>query len=66
MNKYRLIISDNGRGFPDEINFRETSSLGLQLVITLVKQLDGIIEKEYNNGTRFIITFSNIDYKERL
>ena len=54
---YTLIVSDNGLGFPENINFRKTDSLGLQLVNTLVEQLDATIEMETNNGTRFIINF---------
>src|SRR5205085_9012864 len=63
---YKLVICDNGRGFPADIDFRSTASLGLQLVITLVNQLDGKIEMINDNGTKFIIIFTNIDYKERL
>jgi two-component sensor histidine kinase len=55
--KFILIVSDNGRGFPENMDFRQTESLGLQLVTTLVDQIDGTIELERNHGTRFIITF---------
>ena len=34
--KFTLVVGDNGAGFPDDIDFRETESLGLQLVTTLV------------------------------
>jgi two-component sensor histidine kinase len=53
----RLTVSDNGVGFPEEINFRETESLGLQLVNDLVEQLDGAIELNKDTGTEFRITF---------
>jgi PAS domain S-box-containing protein len=52
-----LVISDNGKGIPDSIDFLTTQSLGLQLVNALVKQLDGKILLERNRGTKFIITF---------
>jgi len=53
-----LIISDNGVGFPKELDFRKTKSLGLQLVNTLVKdQLDGEIELDRSAGTKFEIKF---------
>lgn len=55
--KFTLVVCDNGAGFPEEVNFRETESLGLQLVTTLVDQIDGTIELERTEVTRFIITF---------
>lgn len=51
-----LIVGDNGTGFPENINFKETDSLGLQLVTTLTSQIDGIIELDRNKGTEFRIT----------
>jgi PAS domain S-box-containing protein len=54
---YTITISDNGCGFPENIDFRNTESLGLQLVISLVKQLDGEIKLNDNLGTEFIIKF---------
>lgn len=47
-------IYDNGVGFPKELNFRDTESLGLQLVNTLVEQHGGNIELETSEGTKFI------------
>ena len=55
--QFSLIVSDNGSGFPENIDFRNTASLGLQLVNTLVEQLEGKIELERNEGTNFIIRF---------
>ncbi|MBK7668113.1 MAG: PAS domain S-box protein [Sphingobacteriaceae bacterium] len=54
-----LEVSDNGKGFPKEIDFRNTNSLGLQLVNTLVEQLNGKLElKEHKGGgTSFLINF---------
>lgn len=54
-----LTISDNGVGFPKHINFRNTSSLGLQLVITLVEQIGGEIELNSGSGTKFLINFTS-------
>lgn len=54
---YSLNIADNGRGFPENIDFKNTESLGLQLVISLVKQLDGEISLNNNSGTEFLIKF---------
>lgn len=52
-----MIISDNGIGIPANINYRSTETLGLQLVVTLVNQVDGLINYEGNAGSKFIITF---------
>ena len=40
-DKYVLNIDDNGVGFPDNIDYKNTESLGLQLVTSLVDQIDG-------------------------
>lgn len=56
-NGYLIKIGDNGCGFPKNIDFRNTESLGLQLVISLVKQLDGEIILNNISGTEFIIKF---------
>lgn len=52
-----LIVGDTGVGFPEDLDFRNTSTLGLQLVNNLTSQLDGKIELNKNNGTEFRITF---------
>ncbi len=58
-NNFVLIVSDNGIGFPENINFRETETLGLQLVTLLSQQLDAKIEMTVSSGTTFKITFKN-------
>ncbi|MBN2110429.1 MAG: PAS domain S-box protein [Methanosarcinaceae archaeon] len=55
-----LKIRDNGVGLPSTIDFRNTDSLGLQLVTTLVDQIDGNIELDASNGTEFIIHFKEV------
>ncbi|MCK4829572.1 sensor histidine kinase [bacterium] len=52
-----LIISDNGIGFPKNLDFRNTKSLGLQLVCSLVDQLGGNIKLDRSKGTVFTIKF---------
>ncbi|MCI0716804.1 MAG: ATP-binding protein, partial [Chlorobi bacterium] len=58
-NHYELVVKDNGVGFPHNIDFKNTSSLGLQLVNTLVGQIDGEIEMENHAGTAYRIRFTN-------
>ncbi|NYB53087.1 MAG: PAS domain S-box protein [Methanobacteriaceae archaeon] len=64
--QYLLTVKDDGIGFPDNLDFRNTHSLGLQLVNTLVNQLDGTIELVKNKGTCFKIIFQEQKYKERV
>ena len=52
-----LTVSDNGTGFPETIDFRNTKSLGMQLIISLVSQIDGMIELDRSEGTSFKIAF---------
>ncbi|MCQ1534902.1 PAS domain S-box protein [Methanosarcina sp. KYL-1] len=52
-----LVISDNGSGFPENIDFENLNSLGLQLVNTLVEQIEGEIELKRKQGTEFRIEF---------
>ena len=56
---YVLTVADNGRGIPEEIDFRNVDSLGLQLITTLVEQIDGRIELSRDHGTEFNIWFNN-------
>ncbi|MBD2744641.1 histidine kinase dimerization/phosphoacceptor domain -containing protein [Coleofasciculus sp. FACHB-1120] len=59
-HQFILSVSDNGIGFPTDLDFRNTESLGLELVCTLTEQLDGTIELDSSKGTSFNITFSEI------
>ena len=48
-----FILSDNGIGIPANIDIENLESLGLQLVTSLVSQLDGELEIKRNKGTEF-------------
>ncbi len=52
-----LTISDNGVGIPENLDIEGLDSLGIQLVISLVDQLDGELELKRDNGTEFTIKF---------
>lgn len=56
-NYVYLSVSDNGKGFPKELDFRETESLGLQLVTTLSEQINAEITLQKTKGTIFNIKF---------
>lgn len=63
---YELIISDDGEGFPEDVDFKNTDTLGLQLVNNLVNQLDGEITLDRSRGTSFKIRFKELIYNERV
>jgi PAS domain S-box-containing protein len=60
---YEFIVKDNGIGFPEDIDFQKTNSLGLQMIKVLTSQIDGQIELDNNNGTEFKIKFKELEYK---
>ena len=53
-----LTVSDNGIGVPENFDLENPDGLGIQLVTTLVDQLDGELELKKNNGTGFTIRFT--------
>ena len=54
---YRLIIGDNGKGLPEGFDLSRVDSFGLKLVQLLVKQLNGSLIINQNNGLHFEIAF---------
>jgi two-component sensor histidine kinase len=52
-----LVVRDTGVGLPETLDFRDTDSLGLQLVCLLAEQLRGAITLERRAGTAFTVTF---------
>jgi two-component sensor histidine kinase len=58
-NELNLVIKDDGVGMPDDLDWKNSKSLGLKLVRTLVEnQLDGSVDMESTNGTKFTIKFN--------
>lgn len=55
-----LAIWDDGKGISKNIDYKNTQSLGLQLVNSLVEQLSGKMELQSkpNEGTKFVIEFN--------
>jgi PAS domain S-box-containing protein len=50
-----LTVADNGVGLPEDFDFRNTQSLGLQLVHMLTKQLRGELELHHDGGVSFMV-----------
>ncbi|MBL4861440.1 MAG: sensor histidine kinase [Crocinitomicaceae bacterium] len=59
--QFLMEIGDNGVGFPEDLNFRNSNSLGLMLIHKLAIQLRGNIEKDNSlGGTNYLVNFSEI------
>jgi len=56
-NEIEIKVEDNGVGMPEGFRVENTESLGLQLVQTLIEQLEGTIKLSTNEGTKYLITF---------
>ena len=56
-SRVRLVVEDDGVGFPESLDFRHCSSLGLKLVCIFAEQIGGTIDREPTRGTRFVIRF---------
>jgi len=54
---HSLLVSDNGVGLPESVDVHRSERLGFQVVIDLVRQLDGKVEIDRKAGTAFRITF---------
>jgi len=56
---YQLSVSDNGIGFPKDLDYHDTDTLGMLIVNSLTDQIDGELNLERNHGTKFTITFND-------
>lgn len=63
--KITLVIKDNGVGIPEELDITKLDSLGMELISTLTQQIKGKLEMKQDNGTTFILTFSERNYRKR-
>jgi PAS domain S-box-containing protein len=63
--RYELSVRDDGVGLPESFDWQKSNSLGLKLVTDLTKLLDGKVEVRSGAGTTFVITFTELQYKER-
>jgi len=63
---YLLKVGDDGVGLPEDLHIEHTPTLGLQLVNTLVSQVDGNLKITRNNGTCFQILFKEQKYTNRI
>jgi len=61
-----LVIQDDGVGFGQDLDLHNSDSLGLELVVTLVEQLNGEIKLDKTSGTKIEISFEELTYKSRI
>ena len=54
---YLLLAGDNGVGLLENLDWRNTETLRMQLVLLLVQQLGGEIELDAARGMTYKITF---------
>ncbi len=58
-NIVKFVFSDNGIGIPEDLDWKNTKSLGLNLVVLLTEnQLDGTVSLAPGEGTCFTIKFN--------
>ena len=58
--QFLLTVRDDGVGMPDDVDTAGSQSLGLQLVNTLVDQLEGTIEIDKRGGTTVLVVFKEL------
>lgn len=55
--EFELIVSDNGVGIPEDVSFEDRQSLGFALLDVFVRQLEGEVEIDRDEGTKVRIVF---------
>ena len=62
---FELEIGDDGEGFPDDVNHKNTKSLGLKLINNLARQLKGTIVKDNSKkGTNYVLKFREVSQQQ--
>ena len=65
--RLQLKLGDDGIGFPEGFDLKNTETLGMQIVMLLVSQIEGTIELRREDGsTVFEIVFEELKYAQRL
>lgn len=53
----QLVFKDDGAGLPEGFDFKESNTLGLRLIRTLVRQIRGEVEFKNENGLAVYLSF---------
>ena len=59
---FELIISDNGTGLPEGFDIQSSNSLGSEIIVALVAQINGKIDCKNNSGVEYTINFQDNIY----
>lgn len=63
-DNYTLVVEDDGVGFPEDVDFNNTDSLGLRIVNSLTEQIDGKLILDRTKGSKFIIKFKEENFED--
>ncbi len=54
-SQHKIILSNSGNPFPEDVDIESTNTLGLRLINALVAQLDGTVELQRKPNPMFTI-----------
>jgi two-component sensor histidine kinase len=60
-----LTMTDNGPGFPDDFDIKKSRSLGMKLVLSLIRQLHGELKQSNLDGCRWEIILDKEKLKKK-
>ena len=63
--KYELTYSDNGPGLPADFELSKATTLGVQLINDLSRQIGGKVKYETKKGAAFTINFTNSSIRKK-
>jgi two-component sensor histidine kinase len=63
---FKLVVADNGVGWPVRLDPRQAKTLGLQIVTMLTNQVEGSLTLKKAKGTRFELVFRQLKYRTRV
>jgi len=58
-NEYTLLVADDGVGILHQTSFNNSGSLGMRIVTKLVQQIEGALDYDFKNGTKYTIRFKH-------
>ena len=62
--RFQLTYSDSGPGLSKDFDLKKATTLGLQLVNDLSRQIGGKVTYEFRNGAAFTINFTNREVRK--
>jgi PAS domain S-box-containing protein len=65
-HSFQIIVTDNGVGIPKDQDISHSTTMGLQIVTSLLNQLEGTMELKGEGGTTVKIVFKESKYRSRL